>query len=311
MDYGPRSAVWFQAFGDYERFKTSGTVANNDLILLGVPVTADITRKVTTWGFTAGYDWTSRNVAYGGDTLITGLLAGYMRAEATFDSANISSNPAVTPNGSSTLKATVEGPSVGAFASYQVGGFSTDVAFKVDFLSINQTFSELLAFNDGTVLPIAGSGSTRALNYVTWGNVNYRFQTSLVTWWEPTAGIRFTYTDYDASAAALGLTDGHVLRLQAGARIGADYRYYNVTVTPTLTALAYSDVDIQGGALANGVFLGPTFLAHADEGKLRFQGLGALNFDHMNGVKTFVEAQVRAGKDYYGYGGRGGIRFEW
>src|SRR5262249_27227525 len=130
-------------------------------------------------------------------------------------------------------------------------------------------------------------------------------------WWEPTAGIRFTYTDYDASAAALGLTSGHALRLQGGARIGADYQYYNFRVTPTFTALAYSDVDITGGALQNGAFLGPAFLAHADEGKLRFQGIGALNFDHLNGVKTFVEAQVRAGREYFGAGGRGGIRFEW
>ena len=175
----------------------------------------------------------------------------------------------MVPNGSSTLTATVEGPSVGAFATYQVGGFSTDIAFKVDFLSINETFSELLGFSavpggaGPTLVPFSGSGSTRALNYVTFGNVNYRFQTSMFTWWEPTAGFRFTYTDYDASAAALGLTDGHVLRLQAGARIGADYRFYNVNVTPTLTGLVYSDVDIQGGALQNGAFLGPSFLSPA------------------------------------------------
>ena len=318
MEYGPRAAVWFQAFGDWERFKFS-TSTTNALVAgtTNVPITADITRKITTWGFTAGYDWTRRNVAYGGDTLITGFLAGYMRAEATFDSTNISANTALVPNGSSTLKATVEGPSIGAFASYQVGGFSTDIAFKVDFLSINETFSELLGFGavaggaGPTLVPIAGSGSTRALNYVTWGNVNYRFQTSMVTWWEPTAGFRFTYTDYDGSAAALGLTDGHVLRLQGGVRVGADYRYYNISVTPTFTALAYSDVDIKGGALQNGAFLGPAFIAHADEGKLRFQGIGALNFDHLNGTKTFVEAQVRAGNEYIAYGGRGGVRFEW
>src|SRR5262249_13405723 len=283
MDYGPRAAVWFQAFGDWEQFKFNTTTTNG--LVLGttnVPITADITRKITTCGFTAAYDWTRRNVAYGGDTLITGFLAGYMRAEATFDSTNISANTALVPNGSSTLRATVEGPSIGAFATYQIGGFSTDVAFKVDFLSINETFSELLGFGavaggaGPALVGIAGGGSTRALNYVTWGNVNYRFQTSMYTWWEPTAGFRFTYTDYDGSAAALGLTDGHVFRVQGGARFGADYQYYHIQVTPTFTALAYSDVDIKGGALQNGAFLGPAFIAHADEGKLRFQGIGAL-----------------------------------
>ena len=292
-------------------------MSNTDLLLLSTPITTEVTRKITTVGFVAGTDWTSRNVNAFGDVWIVGLLTGYLHAEAKFDAINTSSNPAIVPNGSSTLKATVEGPSLGMFTTYSYAGFSTDVMSKVDFLSINESFSELLGFSavpggaGPTVVPIAGSGSTRALNYVTVGNVNYRIPVSFQSWWEPTAGFRFTYTDYDASAAALGLTDGHILRLQAGARVGADFRYYNVTVSPVLTGLVYSDVDITGGALQNGSFLGPDFLAQADEGKVRVQAIGTLNFDHHNGLKTFVEANLRGGKDYFGAGGKGGIRLEW
>ena len=94
IEYGPRSAVWFQAFGDYERFKFSTAVSNSDLLLLSTPITMEVTRKITTWGFTAGYDWTSRNVRLRWGYSDHGFLAGYLRAEAKFDSTNISSNPA-------------------------------------------------------------------------------------------------------------------------------------------------------------------------------------------------------------------------
>jgi len=329
LGYGPRNAVWLQAFGDWERFKTSTVVSNTTDLLGGggggvggggvsTPSSVDVTRKITTVGFVAGSDWTFRNVAAGGDLLIAGLLTGYEHADATFDATTTSSNTAVVPNGSSTLKAKVEGPSLGAFSTYSYAAFSADITFKVDFLSVNESFSELLGFSavpggaGPTLVPFSGGGSTRALNYVTFGNVNYRIPISLQAWWEPTAGFRFTYTDYDdASAKALGLADGHILRVQGGARIGADYRYYNVHVTPVLTGLVYSDTVITGGALQNGAFLGPGFIAHADEGKVRFQGIGTLNFDHLNGFKTFVEANVRAGREYFGAGGRGGIRYEW
>jgi hypothetical protein len=330
MDYGPRSAVWIQGFGDYERWKETTTTTNcgggaGGPIGAGcaaggatdVPLGVSVVRKVTSWGFVGGADWTFRNIAWGGDALITGVLTGYMHADAQFDGTVTSSNPGLVPSGSSTLKATVAGPSVGVFATYFNGaGFSTDITFKTDFLDVDESFSELLGFgaaagNPAFVLPITGSGSTSALNYVTFGNVNYRMPFSPYTWWEPTAGFKFTYTDYDdASAALLGLKDGHIWRLQGGARFGADLDYYNMRVTPVLTTLLYSDVDIQGGAIQNGVFLGPSILP-TEEGKLRFQGIGTLNFDNRVGMKSFVQAEVRAGRDYFGVGGKGGIRFEW
>jgi hypothetical protein len=334
-DYAPRSAVWIQGFGDYERFKAT-TTANNcgggdpaggGLLGCGnvaggtnVPLAVEVVRKVTSWGFVAGADWTFRNVSWGGDTLIAGVLTGYMHADATFDGKVVSSNPGIVPSGTSTLKATVSGPSVGLFATYFNQGFSTDITFKTDFLDVDESFNELLGFGaigganpaPGFVLATSGSGSTRALNYVTFGNVNYKMYFTPMTWWEPTAGFKFTYTDYDnASAALLGLTDGYILRLQGGARIGADYDFYDVRVRPVLTGLLYSDVIMEGGALQNGVFLGPAGLADAEEGKLRVQGIGTLNFDHRSGVKTFVQADVRGGRDYFGVGGKGGIRWEW
>jgi len=53
-------------------------------------------------------------------------------------------------------------------------------------------------------------------------------------------------------ATALGLTDGHIWRVQGGARIGTDYEWNGVHVTQKLTGLAYSDVEVTGGAIQSG-----------------------------------------------------------
>ena len=51
--------------------------------------------------------------------------------------------------GFGTLSGHLSGPSVGAYATYFLNGFSTDLTLKVDFLHLNETFTESLAFSNG------------------------------------------------------------------------------------------------------------------------------------------------------------------
>jgi hypothetical protein len=46
-------------------------------------------------------------------------------------------------------------------------------------------------------------------------------------------------------------------------------------------------------------------------GKVRGQGIGAVKFDYGNGLSSFVQADIRGGSNYSGYGGRVGVRFVW
>ena len=87
-----------------------------------------------------------------------------------------SSNP-TTPSGFSTMKAVLSGPATGVYASYFDGGFSTDLAFKVDFFNLNLSFNNLLGFSapSSSTVPFSGSGMTSVNNYATSGDVNYRF----------------------------------------------------------------------------------------------------------------------------------------
>jgi hypothetical protein len=53
------------------------------------------------------------------------------------------------------------------------------------------------------------------------------------------------------------------------------------------------------------------FASTADQGKFRGQGVLALNFDFGGGISSFVQGELRGGEDYFGGGGRAGIRVAW
>jgi hypothetical protein len=226
-------------------------------------------------------------------------------------------------NGQSTLDAHLAGASAGAYITYFNDRFSSDLTFRADFLSLSESFNEILAFTvnvdpttqtkapgTGVLSPFAGGGSTRLNNYTTNGNLNYRLPISTISWIEPTIGFQYTQSDYDASAAALGLTNGHLVKLQGGARYGVEYYWGPAKLTATLTGLAYEDVSITGGFIQNVAF-GTNGLIINDQGLLRGQGILALNLAYANGVSLFAQGDVRGGKDLFGGGGKGGFRVMW
>jgi hypothetical protein len=295
-----RYAVWGQGYGDYERRSGSG-VASSGLLIGNAAIPVDLGRNTTTWGFTGGLDATYRNLGWAGDILVAGLLTGYMSSTTTYSATS--------------LKAQIDGPSAGAFATYLNGPFSADLLTRIDFLRVNETFSDLLNFNLGAVnagtVPFSGSGSTNVNDYVVAGNGNYRLVTTPTWWLEPTAGFRFIYSDFaDGSAAMLGLKDGHDWRVQGGLRVGTDFFWGTVHVTPTVTGLAYDDVQVTGGVITGGAFP-VAAIVPSDEGKVRGQGIFNVNFDYGNGVSAFVLGDVRGGSDLFAAGGRAGIRYQW
>ena len=164
-----------------------------------------------------------------------------------------------------------------------------------------------------TISAFSGAGSTNLTNYGIVWNIQQKILLSNVSWIEPTVGLRYYIADYDSNAAALGLAEGHLLRMQAGARLGTQFLWNNVVVTPILTGLVYGDPIVSGFAVTDAVFLGTAggVASAATQGKVRGQGIGAVKFDYGNGLSSFVQADIRGGSDYYGYGGRAGVRFVW
>src|SRR6187551_3056621 len=233
----------------------------------------DLGRTTGTVGALGGADVAITNILSSSDAFVIGVLGGFASAQVK------------NADGSS---ANVDGPGIGLYSIYVNGGFSTDATFKVDFFDLNRSAP-------GT--PDLGLNLT---NYVFAYNVNYKFSTT--PWWiEPTIGFSHTSTVWDEASRTLGLQDGHVLRIQGGIRAGTSYDWNGVTVEPTLAAMLYSDVAIQGGtvALATGVPSIPT-----DEGKIFGQGIAKLNFLWNRNLSSYVEGEVRGREGVLGAAGR-------
>ena len=181
-------------------------------------------------------------------------MTGYLWSNLS--SSTISSSTGVG-TGFGNVSGHLSGPSLGAYATYFLNGFSTDLTLKVDFLHLNESFTDSLAFsgNPGTTFA-AGAGSTNLINYGIVWNIQQKFFLSNASWIEPTVGLKYYIADYDSDAAALGLADGHVLRLQGGARLGTQFFWNNVVVTPVLTGLVYGDPVVSGFAVTDAVFVG-------------------------------------------------------
>jgi hypothetical protein len=303
-----RVAVWSQAYGDFERRTGRGNGIGEFAVLA-----LDAKSLSHSAGVLGGIDLTFRSLAADRDGLIVGLLTGYVWSSLDVTTNSRSSDPNV-PNGFSSLRARLSGPALGVYASYFNGGFSADVAVKAEFLDFDISFNDVLGFAavpfagfPPTTAAFSGSGSTSVNNYTTSANLNYRIPVSARTWIEPTVGIQYTRSDYASDAGMFGLADGSLVRLQGGARLGIDNAFDSVRTTMVLTGLVYDNVKVTGGAVQTG---GNPLILN-DEGKLRAQGILALNFHPRAGVSSFMQVDVQGGEDFFGAGAKTGVRIAW
>ena len=332
-----RFGTWTQVFGDYQKRDAAGPGTLTCCLLnlgggggvlgtspadralgglgpLNQGLALNIDSRASTVGFVAGADFTSRFSADAG--FIGGLTAGYTWSELKLNTTATSLDPNIG-TGVSRLRATVSGPTVGLYGTYFNAGFSSDVTVKFDFLTVDETFNDLLATTHSTAqvpafIPFAGAGSVSLLNSTVVGNLNYRFDLYPNFWIEPTVGVLYTNSSYGSGAAQLGLADGNLVRVQGGARFGTSTFIGNgVLLTTTLTGLAYNDVLVQGGFIPVGALQGNNLLVQADQGFMRGQGILALNFDFGYGMSSFVQGDVYGGAHLLGGGGRAGIRYQW
>jgi hypothetical protein len=297
---GPTYAFWAHGFGDWEK-RDINTTGDN----AGLPNASTLDRRMTTWGFLGGADVTLRQGGPG--VWILGVLTGYMSADVKLSGKSIGNAANVTNLGTvSTVNATISGPSVGGYATYANGPFSADVTLKVDFLEIDQSYRESYIGNGSTAVS-TGAVTVDLTNVTVGGNVNYRIPVTPMFWYEPTAGFRYTNSSVGSNAAIIGLDDGSVFRLQGGVRFGWENMWGPGRLLTTITGLAYSDVSVDGLVINTAGFVGSPVLPN-DEGKVRGMGIFTLNYDNNAGIIWYGQADVRGGEDYFGVGGRLGVR---
>ncbi len=239
----------------------------------------DIGRTTTTYGGLVGVDVAISRLRSPSDALVVGILGGEM-------SSLVQNKDGTT--------ARVRGPSVGVYSVYMYGGISVDSAFKVDFMHLDR------------VSPGIDDLSLGMTNFSATLNLNNKYEFS--SWWvEPTAGISATRSIWDAASRALGFDDGTQVRLQSGIRFGTSVTSNGIQIDPSLAAMIYDDVIVDGGGLASAAGIpGPT-----DQGKLFGQLIGKLNFTLSDNLSTYVEAEVRGREAVLGSAARVGVRYSF
>jgi hypothetical protein len=327
-----RFGTWAQVYGDYQERDAAGPAILNCCIVGGIPfngvqptLALNIDSKASTVGGMVGFDWTTWGLYSASDGFIAGVSAGYMSSELKLNTTATSIDQPLVGTGVSRLRATLSGPTAGLYATYFSGGFSSDFAAKFDFLTLDESFNDLLATTGlgGSAIGVppppfiafSGAGSVNLINSTVFGNFNYRFHLDPNRWFEPTVGVAYTNSSYGSGAGQLGLADGNLVRVQGGARFGIStevllFSSRRVLMTSVATGLAYSDVVVQGGFIPVG-FQANNLLVQADEGLMRGQGILVLNFDFGYGMSSFVQGDVYGGAHLFGAGGRGGIRYQW
>jgi hypothetical protein len=328
-----RFGSWIQGYGDYERRNATGGAYVNPAAAPGlppfVPVQISAVSQTTGYGFQLGADVTTRGLFAPDDGLITGVMGGFSRSELTLNSTTTSANFALVDNSFSHTDATFSGGMIGVYGTYFRGPLSVDLILKTDLFSVSETFASTIAFAPNGLLsfpetppllvygpaarvfPWAGSGSASAVDFSILGDVNYRIPVAPNYWIEPTAGLQYTTTMYGGGAANLGLADGDQLRLQGGARFGANFGLGPALATLTVTGLAYDDVMINGGFIRSQAFQGSNLLLQSDLGQVRGRGIVALNLEYGSGLSSFIQGEVRGGSGLIGAGGKIGLRYRW
>lgn len=332
-----RFASWTQLYGDYEKRNAQGNTTVGGLGGGGPgPNNADpqtlptsVQSRTGTIGFLFGSDATVRGIFSADDGLIAGLLLGYLSSHVSVTTSSgptgiatangaVSTFPLMGP-GSSQLIANMSGLTTGLYGTYFNGGFSSDFLLKADVLTLDESINETLSFNATDVISnppttqvFGTTGRFSLINTTLAGNLNYRFIFNPNFWVEPTVGALYTHSAYGNGAAAIGLADGDLVRVQGGARFGIPVMINAHTLmTTTLTGLAYSDVLVAGGFVPGATFQSSNLLAQADQGQVRGRGIAAVNFDYGNGVSSFILGEARGGKGLFGAGGRAGVRIAW
>ena len=272
-------ATWVQGMADYER---RGAISTG---LAGALDAGTKTRSGTVQG---GVDviWNANGQIP--DFMVVGVLG-------TRSSSSVSTNFG--------LNGHLEGWGAGGYWVTTKGPWSADVIGKVDFYEFSP--------NSPTVLPGGVPSSIYMTSYSGAGDLNYRINVSFASFIEPTVGMSYVHTDTDMNV--LGMIHGDVVRVQGGARFGTTWMWNYVTVLATLKTLAYSNVAVSGVNVSSPGLagLGPSFTTSTDQGKIRGEVEGSLNFLLGGGYSALVLGSVRFGSDYFGSGGKIGLRKEF
>jgi hypothetical protein len=286
--------VWVKAGGSWSNRKASADVGSILPAAAGLG-SFDLSFKQNTYSLMGGVDFGQEAVLSPADTMVWGLMAGYIDSRLNFK------------NSSNSFKYT--GATVGASATYLNGGWFADALIKADFLKLSLDFPSLIS---GGFTPTRVDATTYGLV----ANTGYRFQWGHrgQTYFEPGLTLAYAKTHID-NVTLMGTTaefnKAESLRGAAGARIGT---VVQETATHVVDASFYGKYwnEFTGKA---GVLLtstGPA-LALEDTRAKGYTDLGII-IDLANkgtGWSGFVSGGMKFNKEFSTTVVKTGIRYLW
>ena len=195
--------VWANAVGTFAHRNDTQSFS-----LLNLNNTYNANYQQNTGGFFGGFDGTQRGMFQANDALAIGVIGGYVTSNQTFDGQG--------------ARASYEGGSIGATATYYTHNFFLDGTFKTDVLQAR--------FNG---VGLAGGDATPRTSVVSYGGVidgGYRFAFAASgfdhLFAEPIVSLAYVSSDFGSIAAAgsrLTFSGNDSLRGRFGGRLGSTF----------------------------------------------------------------------------------------
>ncbi|WP_235818188.1 autotransporter outer membrane beta-barrel domain-containing protein [Brucella thiophenivorans] len=282
---GVTPGVWVKAVGNWTS-RDAGTrysIANNTYSF-------DTSYKQNTFGLIGGVDFGTGDVLANDDTLIFGLLGGYLKSSLDFRHSPTSFE--------------YSGGTVGAYATYINKGFFIDTLFKADLLKVEYN-TPTLGFDE----------KPKANTYGFLMDTGYRFELPNELFIEPVATLSYARTSIgdlnDISGAAISFGHEESFRGSLGARFGGQVlQTESYRVEASLTGRVWDEFKNTNSAYVQNIGV-PLTVEDNFKGVFGEVG-GTVNvFDASDKWSSFVSGTYKFNGDIKSGTVRGGIRFHW
>jgi hypothetical protein len=244
------------------------------------------------YGIVAGFDFgRETQSAEGPGAWMFGVMAGYLQSSLDFDRSSTSAD--------------FDGALVGGYATYVNGGWFLDAKLVVNVGDMDYKAG---AMN----VAVKDSAHFNSIGGVV--DTGYRFSSG-ATFIEPGATLSYVSTDLDRlsvfdSSVDFGNDDSFRGRL--GVRIGTVANYEQYKLEPFVGLSAW--YEFAGDNTADVGSGGYVITARNDMGGATAQISGGINLFSLSddGFSAFLKGDVELGRnDLVGFGGHGGIRYNW
>jgi len=259
------------------------------LTIQGNDYTYDLGYRQNTFGFLGGLDIGDEDVFASGDTLLFGVMGGYIDSSLDFRA--------------STTSIDYSGGTVGVYATYLNKGFFADALFKADILTATYSAPSLGVEEDARVRTYGFTLDT-----------GYRFELPSSLFIEPVATLSYAKTrsrDLDLPGATVEFGDNESFRGSLGVRFGGEVaRTDTYRLEASVTGRIWDEFKGQNSAV---IYNAGDPLTVRDSFNSAFGEVGAtLNVysadDHWSG---FVNGAYKFNGDAQTGSVKAGLRYSW